>query len=141
MKLTEVRHATPDGGEGLLAIVIACDSADAPFSAAARFVTDDKQGLQVGVLRFASDHIVPAHHHVGHERKTVGTQEVLFVRRGWVELSVYTSQRELVQTVTLGPNDVAVLLAGGHSLKCLSTVEIVEVKQGPYMGAEDKVRW
>ena len=33
------------------------------------------------------------------------------------------------------------LVSGGHGFECLDEVEMLEVKQGPYAGEEDKTRF
>jgi hypothetical protein len=48
---------------------------------------------------------------------------------------------ELIATTQLSPGDVMVLLAGGHALRMLEDTVLVEVKQGPYLGVEEKVRY
>ena len=37
--------------------------------------------------------------------------------------------------------DIILLAAGGHGFKMIQPAEIVEIKQGPYAGAMDKVRF
>ena len=37
--------------------------------------------------------------------------------------------------------DVILLVSGGHGFEMLEESEIIEVKQGPYAGEEDKVRF
>ena len=41
----------------------------------------------------------------------------------------------------LYPGDVILLADGGHGFKMLEPSEIIEVKQGPYCGEQDKVRF
>ena len=38
----------------------------------------------------------------------------------------------------LGKNDIIILNSGGHGFKVLDTVEMIEVKQGPYNIKKDK---
>jgi hypothetical protein len=42
---------------------------------------------------------------------------------------------------TLYPGDVILLAHGGHGFFMIEESEIIEVKQGPYAGEEDKVRF
>lgn len=41
----------------------------------------------------------------------------------------------------LGPGDVILLCGGGHSFKMLEDSSMIEVKQGPYAGENDKTRF
>jgi hypothetical protein len=65
---------------------------------------------------------------------------VLLVRSGSCEVDVYDDD-ELIATTHLSPGDVMVLVAGGHALRMLEDTVLVEVKQGPYVGVEEKVRY
>jgi hypothetical protein len=38
----------------------------------------------------------------------------------------------------LGPGDLILLCGGAHGFKALSPLDMVEVKQGPYLGEGDK---
>ena len=38
-------------------------------------------------------------------------------------------------------NDIILLAFGGHGFECLEEVEMIEIKQGPYLGEQDKVRF
>jgi hypothetical protein len=111
-----------------------------PAPPGAQFVTPPEAGLQVGVLTHADGTNIPRHKHREIERRVSGTSEVLLVRSGSCEVDVYDDD-ELIATTQLSPGDVMVLLAGGHSLRMLEDTVLVEVKQGPYVGVEEKVRY
>ncbi len=74
----------------------------------------------------------------GVKRKITDTQEVLIVRRGIVSVDIYVSTGEHVATRILYAGDVIALVAGGHGLTINSDADILEIKQGRYMGADDK---
>jgi hypothetical protein len=50
------------------------------------------------------------------------------------EAGAYLESREL------GAGDVILLIRGGHGFEVLEEIEMVEVKQGPYIGDADKTR-
>jgi hypothetical protein len=112
----------------------------APAPPGAQFVTPPEAGLQVGVLTHAEGTTIPRHVHRQVERQVSGTSEVLIVRSGCCEVDVY-DEDELIASTQLRPGDVMVLLAGGHGLRMLEDTVLVEVKQGPYLGVEEKVRY
>ena len=41
----------------------------------------------------------------------------------------------------LEAGDIILLAAGGHGFEVIEEVEMVEIKQGPYLGDRDKVRF
>ena len=41
----------------------------------------------------------------------------------------------------LGPGDVILLISGGHGFEVLEDLNMIEVKQGPYVGDADKTRF
>jgi hypothetical protein len=112
----------------------------APAPPGAQFVTPPEAGLQVGVLTHAEGANIPRHKHHQIERQVSGTSEVLLVRSGSCEVDVYDDE-DLIATAQLLAGDVIVLLAGGHALRMLEDTVLVEVKQGPYPGVEEKERY
>lgn len=131
-----VRDVQPDGGEGLLAVVIRTGEVAGPGTV---FVTEPHHPLQVAVMRHERGHHVPPHVHLERPRTYTLTQEVLVVASGVYRVTVYTSAGRKVQDAILAPGDVIVLLAGGHSVRAVTDGELLEVKTGPYGGrATDK---
>lgn len=127
--------ATVDGGGGLLAVIIKWAEALPGVT----FVSDPAEPLQVGILGHPAGHTVPAHTHRPIPRAVSTTQEVLFVREGWVRLDLYAADGTPAGTRHLFRGDVAVLVSGGHGLYVLQDCSIVEVKQGPYFPGLDKM--
>jgi hypothetical protein len=41
----------------------------------------------------------------------------------------------------LEAGDVILLVSGGHGFEVIEEVEMIEVKQGPYLGEHDKTRF
>lgn len=69
------------------------------------------------------------------------TQEVLFIKSGKVRVDFYDNQQKYLESHILNPGDVILLAHGGHGFKILEKSEIIEVKQGPYVGEMDKTRF
>jgi len=105
------------------------------------FVTDDKSVHQLGVLCWPRGHVIDAHVHNVVERTISSTQEVLFIRRGRVRLDLYSSNHDYVCSRELATGDVVFLPSGGHGFEMLEDTEIIEVKQGPYAGEQEKTRF
>lgn len=105
------------------------------------FVTQPDFKQQVGFIKYEAGGQVPRHVHVPLERHLVGTSEVVLVRRGSCRVDVYTEDRELVATRDVGPGDLVLMIAGGHGFTMYEDTVLLEVKQGPYVGLEEKERF
>ncbi|MDN3586205.1 hypothetical protein QWY86_05975 [Pedobacter aquatilis] len=86
-------------------------------------------------------YIIPPHVHKLVERKVTLTQEVLYVKAGKVRVDFYNDDQVYVESRTVQTGDVILLAAGGHGFEMLETSELIEIKQGPYCGDEDKVHF
>ena len=69
------------------------------------------------------------------------TKEVLFIRSGRVRVDFYTEEQQYIESSVLEAGDVILLAYGGHGFEMLEPTEIIEVKQGPYVGEQDKTRF
>ena len=69
------------------------------------------------------------------------TQEVLYIKSGKVRVDFYDNNQNYIQSTVVKTGDVILLSDGGHGFKMLENSEMIEVKQGPYCGERDKVRF
>ena len=105
------------------------------------FVTSDDSVHQLGVLCWPKGHVIDAHVHNPMHREINSTQEVLFIRTGHARLDLYSANRDYRCSRELFTGDVVFLPSGGHGLEMLENTDIVEVKQGPYRGEQEKTRF
>jgi hypothetical protein len=107
------------------------------------FVTEPTATLQVGYVVYGANTAVPRHSHVRVERKLDVTAEVIFVKSGRCTVDVYDDPpaHTLVDSVELRAGDGVVLLAGGHGFRMHEPTVLIEVKQGPYQGVDEKLRF
>lgn len=105
------------------------------------FVTPDDLSQQVGCLRHPAGKIIEPHVHNLVPRQVQLTQEVLFLRKGKMRVDFYDDDRTYLFSSLLGPGDTILLVRGGHGFEVLEDVDMLEVKQGPYVGMEDKTRF
>ena len=42
---------------------------------------------------------------------------------------------------TLSKNDIIYLIQGAHGFKVLNPIEMIEIKQGPYLQSKDKIKF
>lgn len=131
-------HPSFEGSEGLLALVIHLPEECHWGGKGVQFFTPVESAQQVGLLRHPQGTIISAHTHQLIPRTIETTQEVLVVLKGRVAVDIYNSARQPVARKVIGPKTVLVLLRGGHGFEVIEDAEMVEVKQGPYVGAHDK---
>ena len=74
-------------------------------------------------------------------REVQYTQEVLFIKKGKLRVDFYNEQQEYLESHILEAGDVVLLVTGGHGFEVLEEIEMIEVKQGPYVGDQDKTRF
>jgi len=86
-------------------------------------------------------YVIPPHVHQPVAREVHFTKEVLFIKSGKVRVDFYDEDQMYLESRILKQGDVILLAFGGHGFEMLEASEIIEVKQGPYAGDEDKVRF
>ncbi len=106
-----------------------------------KFFTSDNSPQQIGYMSHPKNTIIKAHVHNITERNISLTQEVLIIKKGKLRLDLYSQEKEYIESTVIEAGDIVFLPYGGHGLKCLEDVSMVEVKQGPYLGEDDKVRF
>lgn len=105
------------------------------------FFTGDDDPLQIGYMKRGKDYVIQPHVHNPVERTISFTHEVLVIKSGTVRIDFYTSEKQYIRSTKVYGGDVVLLTDGGHGFKMLEDAEIVEVKQGPYVGNSDKQRF
>ena len=120
----------------LLALIIPADyRADG-----IQFFTPGTFSQQLSYMNHPQGHEILPHNPV--PRTVEWTQEVLFVRSGKVRMDIYApGSRAYLESRILRPGDVVLLAHGGHGFSMLEPSEMIEVKQGPYAGEQDKERF
>ena len=125
-----------DGLEPIALIVRADFDAEGLY-----FFTPDNFSQQVAYMRHPKDKVIAPHVHNLVARQVLYTQEALLVRKGSVEVNLYTSRKSFLTSRVLGAGDLILLCGGGHSLRMLEETSMIEIKQGPYAGDDDKTRF
>jgi len=105
------------------------------------FCTPDDFSQQLAYMRHPVGKEIPPHHHNPVTRQVQFTQEVLFIRRGRLRVDFYDDDRVYLESHILEAGDTILLASGGHGFEVLEEVEMIEVKQGPYAGEQDKTRF
>lgn len=128
----EIRHA-----KQLLAIIIFADFKEDGI----RFFTPNSFSQQLAYMKHPKGKTIDAHTHNLVLREVVHTQEVLFIRKGKLRVDFFDDQREYLESCILKSGDTIMLASGGHGFEMLEETEMIEVKQGPYAGENDKTRF
>lgn len=105
------------------------------------FITPSDVTQQVGFIVYGAGEGVEPHVHTPLSRQLVGTTEVLMVRRGHMMVDFFDDGRHKVATCELGTGDAVVLVSGGHGIRFVEDTILLEVKQGPYTGLQEKERF
>lgn len=105
------------------------------------FFTPDSFSQQVAYMKHPAGKKITPHVHKMVQRQVLYTQEVLFIKKGKVQVNLFTSTREYLTCRILETGDVLLLCGGGHSFDMLEESIMIEVKQGPYAGDDDKIRF
>lgn len=123
--------------EKLLSVIIRADHK----SEGIQFFTPDDFSQQLAYMNRAKNYVIPPHVHNAVQRDVHLTQEVLVIKSGKVRVDYYDDDRNYLESRILNEGDVVLLANGGHGFEMLETSEMIEIKQGPYVGERDKTRF
>lgn len=105
------------------------------------FVTPGDFSQQLAYMKHGAGKIIAPHIHNSVHRDIHLTQEVIVMRSGRLRVDFYDGGKNYLQSTELKKGDVIILADGGHGFEVLEDVEMIEVKQGPYVGDMDKTRF
>ena len=105
------------------------------------FFTPPDFSQQLGYISHSKGVSIQEHVHILHPREITYTQETLFIKKGHVKIVFYSDDQEYFTERELTTGDVILLASGGHGFTFLEDTEMIEVKQGPYCGDQDKQRF
>jgi len=105
------------------------------------FFTPGTYSQQIGYMNRPSGYVIDPHIHNPVPRTVDFTNEVLFIKTGKVRVDFYNGAQIYLESVVLDKGDFILLTSGGHGFEILESAEIIEVKQGPYAGDNDKTRF
>jgi len=124
-------------GNKLLAIIIPHDFC----AAGVNFITPDKLSQQLAFIQHPAGKLIEPHCHNPVSREVLYTQEVLLLKKGRLKVDFYDDDQNYLESRILSGGDVILLADGGHGFEVLEEIEMIEVKQGPYAGDNDKTRF
>lgn len=128
---------TIKSGDQLLGVIISRNFHEPGI----HFFTPNELSQQLAFMRHPAGKVIDPHVHNPVSRNVHYTQEVLFIKSGRLRVDFYDNSQAYLESRVLHGGDVILLATGGHGFEVLDEVEMVEVKQGPYAGDQDKTRF
>ncbi len=125
----EIRH----NGE-MLALILRNEYSKPGIS----FFTPNDLSQQLAYMHHPAGKVIDAHFHNPVPRTIAYTQETLLIKRGRLRVDFFDDQQQYLESRELKAGDVILLIKGGHGFEVLEELEMIEVKQGPYAGDQDK---
>ena len=105
------------------------------------FFTPNDFSQQLAYMKHPQGKKIDAHLHNVVKREVSYTKEVLVIRKGKLRVDFYRDDKSYIESHIVEQGDIILLAFGGHGFECLEEVEMIEIKQGPYLGEHDKVRF
>jgi mannose-6-phosphate isomerase-like protein (cupin superfamily) len=105
------------------------------------FLTTNDLSQQLGYIHHPAGKIIEAHIHKPIQRIVAYTQETLIIKRGRLRVDFFDEQQNYLMSRELKAGDVILLIKCGHGFEVLEELQMIEIKQGPYAGEQDKTRF
>ena len=105
------------------------------------FFTPEEYSQQLAYMQHPRGKMIDPHFHNKVKRQVHYTLEVLVIKKGILQVNFYDSTKEYLESRILYKGDLILLVKGGHGFEVLEDVEMVEIKQGPFVGEKDKTRF
>ena len=105
------------------------------------FFTETDLSQQLAFMQHPAGKVIQAHVHKPVKREIHYTQEVLILRKGKLRVDFYQDDQTYLESHILNAGDIILLVEGGHGFKVLEPIEMFEIKQGPFVPEQDKVKF
>ena len=105
------------------------------------FFTEDKDIQQFGYMNHKKNHIIKPHIHKRQTRKLLHTSEVILILKGILRVDFYDIKKKYLFSKKIKEKDIIMLVHGAHGFKVIKDVQMIEIKQGPYISKLDKIKF
>jgi mannose-6-phosphate isomerase-like protein (cupin superfamily) len=105
------------------------------------FFSSPELSQQLAYMSHPQGKSIAPHRHNKVTREVHYTQEVLVIQKGKLQVDFYTEAEQYLESRILLAGDVILLCSGAHGFQVLEPLEMIEIKQGPYAGENDKTRF
>lgn len=106
-----------------------------------QFFTPNNFSQQLAYMNRPAGYSIAPHTHNKVQREVLNTLETLFIKKGRIKVDFYTQEKVFLESREVKTGDVLLLVSGGHGFTMIEPTEMIEVKQGPYAGDQDKVKF
>ncbi len=111
--------------------------ADLAWQNGLNFFSSNGDYQQVGTWGYEHGKQLLAHTHNEVKREVLWTQEVLFIRNGKIRAEIFDTANKKMADLEVRAGDILILLRGGHGYQILEDgTQVLEIKNGPYVGAD-----
>ena len=124
-------------GEQLYAIIVRASFREPGI----HFFSTPELSQQLAYMNHPKGKRIEPHRHNKVTREVHYTQEVLLIQKGKLQVDFYTVEEKNLESRVLSAGDIILLCSGAHGFHVLEPLEMVEIKQGPYSGENDKTRF
>ena len=104
------------------------------------FLTEEGEYMQVACMEHPKGYVIASHYHNRIERMIDYSCETLVMKKGKMRVTLFDNQIP-IHNFDILEGDILTLFSGGHGFEMCDDVEMVEIKQGPYPGINDKTRF
>ena len=105
------------------------------------FFTPEYFSQQLAFMHHKQGNIIQPHFHNIIKKEILDTQEILFIKKGKIKVNFYNKENIFLFSNILETGDIILLVTGGHGFEMLEDTDLIEIKQGPYAGNDDKTRF
>lgn len=130
-----IKHIT--NNDKLLAIIIGKNYS----KEGVEFFTPNEFSQQLAYMSHKKGKVIDAHIHNFVKREVHFTKEVLVIKKGKIRVDFYDDNQTYLQSTVLEAGDIILLAHCGHGFEIIEDCEMIEVKQGPFAGEQDKTRF
>ena len=122
--------------EGDIILARHIPSSDA-WTSGLKFFSPDEEYQQVGTWNYDQGKQLLPHAHNEVARTVLWTQEILYIRSGKIKAKIFGINGQEVAELLVRSGDILALLLGGHGYEILEDgTQVLEIKNGPYVGAD-----
>jgi len=104
------------------------------------FFTSNDLNMQIGIMGHSKNHIIKPHFHINRKKIIKEMSELLIIFSGQLKIYFYNKKKLRAKSITINKKDMILLISGGHGFKVLKKLEMLEIKQGPFIGEKDKMK-
>lgn len=106
-----------------------------------KFFTKNSLNFQLGLMVHNKNHIIQPHFHINKKKIIKNMSELLIIFKGKLRVDFYNKKKIKKKSVILNKKDMILIISGSHGFKVLKKIEMLEIKQGPFLGYKDKVKF